>query len=300
MAYRVIKGKVAIDGKSPDGDTIAFRIDNPTEWIWPKTQDGRFPKFNMQYQTSIRFEAIDALELHYGISNVYPGVTVHQPLTFAKRARDRLLELFGFDMTNVIERDDFTLVDPMKQEKPAILAYNGIDPFGRIIGFVFSEDIGLEVSDREPMVELHPEHIEKSVNAKLLAEGLVYPTYYGGLYPELRKFLNEITDVAIVNKIGLWSEHSNEFVFSRQPNISDIESKVMMPKLFRRLSEHIAKNGVISNFRDALREGKDLTVDLNEVRLTDFSSFVRTQKINQNDYKLWLSHSPSRLVFVGG
>jgi len=33
MAYRVIKGKVAIDGKSPDGDTIAFRIDNRTEWI---------------------------------------------------------------------------------------------------------------------------------------------------------------------------------------------------------------------------------------------------------------------------
>ncbi len=73
-----------------------------------------------------------------------------------------------------------------------------------------------------------------------------------------------------------------------------------MPKLFRRLSEHLAKNGAISNFRNALREAKDLTVDLKEVRLTDFSSFVRTEKLGEDEYRLWLSHKPGELVFLGG
>lgn len=300
MSYRIIKGTVVIDGKSPDGDTVSFSIGNQADWVWPKTQDGRFPRLNERYQTSIRFEAIDALELHYQISNVYPGLNVHQPLTHARRARDRLLELLEFDMNGVIEKEDLSLSDPAKQEKAAILAYNGIDPYGRIIGFVFHEDIGLEVDDKHPTIQLRPEHIDKSLNAILLSEGLVYPAFYGGLYPELRDRLKVIASEAMEQEIGIWGEHSCEFVFSRQPSISDIETKVMMPKLFRRLSEHLAKNGAISNFRNALREANDLTVDLKEVRLTDFSSFVRTEKLGEDEYRLWLSHKPGEMVFLGG
>ncbi|MCG8054917.1 MAG: hypothetical protein JAY94_04465 [Candidatus Thiodiazotropha endolucinida] len=300
MSYRIVKGTVSIDGKSPDGDTLSFHIDNHDEWIWPKTKNGRFPRFNSKYQTNIRFEAIDALELHFTIQNVYPEIIVKQPLGLAKKARDRLIELCGFDMTNVLEDDEFSLQDPDNQRMPVTLAYNGIDPFGRIIGFVFTDEMGFEVSERIPIIRLSPEEVSQSVNATLLREGLVYPTYYGSLYPELRNKLTDIAQEAKQEPKGLWVENQSEFVFDRKPNLSDLEGLVMLPKLFRRLSTHIAKNGAVSNFRKALYESNDKVVDVRDVRLTNFSSFVRSKKIDSNTYKLWLSHDPEELVFVGG
>ncbi|MCI5140391.1 MAG: hypothetical protein D3909_01345 [Candidatus Electrothrix sp. ATG1] len=299
MPYRIVKGTVSIDGKSPDGDTLAFHINNHEEWIWPRTKDGRFPKFNSKYQTNIRFEGIDALELHFTIQNVYPEVTVKQPLELAKQARNRLLNLCGFDLNNIIENDEFNINDPDNQQKEVTLAYNGIDQFGRIIGFVFTKEMGFEVSDKKPTIQLYPEHITESVNAQLLKEGLVYPTYYGGLYPTLRETLTSIANEAKQQSIGIWKNNKTEFIFPRKPALSSIEELVMLPKLFRRLATHLAKNGAISNFRNALRDSNDLTVDTRDVRLTDFSSFVRTKKINGNEYKLWLSHNPEELVFVG-
>ncbi len=300
MAYRIVKGTVSIDGKSPDGDTISFQIDNPEEWIWPRTRDGRFPKFNAKYQANIRFEAIDALELHFTVQNVYPQLTVKQPIDLAKQARDRLLDLFGFDRTIITESDNFRISDPQQQKQPVTLAYNGIDPFGRLIGFVFTEDLAFDISDKKPTVWLTPSHVTKSVNARLLREGLVYPTYYGGLYPALRTALSALSKEARSQSLGVWKNHKNEYIFERKPDLDEIESLIMMPKLFRRLSTHLGRNGSISNFRNFLRGAKDMTVDTREVRLADFSSFVRTKKLDNGKYKLWMSHAPEELVFVGG
>lgn len=300
MSYRVVKGTVSIEGKSPDGDTLAFHIDNHDEWIWPRTKNGRFPKFNAKYQTNIRFEAIDALELHFKIQNVYPEVVVKQPIGLAKKARNRLLELCGFDIKNIFESEEFSLSDSDNQQMPVTLAYNGIDPFGRIIGFVFTKDMGFEVSDRRPTIRLSSEDVAQSVNAILLEEGLAYPTYYSGLYPELRNALTNIARKAKQEPLGIWKQNQTEFLFARKPELSQLEELVMMPKLFRRLSTHIAKNGAISNFRYALSKSNDRVVDVRDVRLTNFSSFVRIYKIHNDTYKLWLSHDPEELVFLEG
>jgi endonuclease YncB( thermonuclease family) len=300
MPYRILKGTVSIDGKSPDGDTLAFHVKDAEDWIWPKTQDGRFPRFNVKYQANIRFEAIDALELHYTVNNIYPMITVKQPLGLAKQARDRLLELCGFDLSRVTENDQFRITDPDDQHKEVTLAYNGIDPYGRIIGFVFTEEMPFHVDDAHPTVYLYPEHVAKSVNAQLLKEGLVYPTYYGDLYPSLRDAFTDITHQARQQSIGIWKDNAAEFVLPRKPALAEIENIVMMPKLFRRLTTHIAKNGAISNFRNALSESDDVTVDTRDVRLSNFSSFVRTEKLDGGNYKVWLSHDPEELVFLKG
>jgi len=300
MPYRIVKGTVSIDGKSPDGDTIAFKIDNPEEWIWPKSQNGRFPRFNAKYQANIRFEAIDALELHFTVQNVYPQIKVSQPIGLAKQARDRLLDILGFDRTIITESANFRISDPQQQKRPITLAYNGIDPFGRLIGFVFTEGVEFDVSDKQPTVLLMPNDVVKSVNAKLLREGLVYPTFYGGLYPTLRSALGRLSTQARTQSLGVWESHKNEFIFERKPNMDEIESVVMLPKLFRRLTTHLGRNGAISNFRNFLRQKNDLTVDAREVRLSNFSSFVRTTKLDSGKYKLWMSHTPEELIFVGG
>jgi hypothetical protein len=75
-------------GPEPDGETINFL---------PDTDDlvRGLPRFNQvgpdrrhlgTYST--RFEGIDALETHFE--------NQHQELTFARRARDRMLEILGF------------------------------------------------------------------------------------------------------------------------------------------------------------------------------------------------------------
>ncbi|MCG8613776.1 MAG: thermonuclease family protein [Pseudomonadales bacterium] len=301
MAYRIIKGTVSIDGKEPDGDTLSFKISDQNDWLWPGAQDGRFPRFNAKYQANIRFEAIDALEIHYRIQDVYSQPNVKQPLELAVKARDRLLTLCGFDLSNISETGGFRIVDPDQQEMPVTLAYNGIDPFGRIIGFVFTDDLHFEVNDRNPTVNLYPEHIERSINAKLLREGLVYPTYYGGLYPSLREYLTTLVKDARREQLGIWQYHQSEIVLPLKPTLLDIETIVMMPKLFRRLVTHIAKNGSTKQFRNSLRQSKDMVVDTREVRLSNFSSFVRYgYGVVEDQIRIWMTHQPEELVFVGG
>jgi len=299
MSYRIARGFLIIDNKSPDGDTIAFAMDEAHrgEWVWPDEDTGRFPRFNKQFQTSIRFEAIDALELHYGITGVYPVVNVHQPLDLAREARDRMLRICGFDLTRVTETGNLVLKDPDKQKMPATIAYREIDPYGRVVAFVFVEDMEFKVDDNHPTVFLTPAQMERSINIQLLKEGLVYPTFYGGLYPELREPLVKFTKQARKNKLGLWKRNLMTFKSSRKPELSEVENIVIMPKIFRRLSTHIARNGALSNFKGYLGEIKDLTVDTRQVRLTGLQSFIEVDKSGSDQYTLKLLRNPEELIF---
>jgi endonuclease YncB( thermonuclease family) len=299
MSYRIAKGFLTIDNKSPDGDTITFSMgeEHRGEWIWPYEQTGRFPKFNKQFQANIRFEAIDALELHYQITGVYPGVKVRQPLDLARQARDRMLGLCGFDLTRVTETANLTLKDPDQQKKPATIAYREIDPYGRLVAFVFAEEMDFQVDDSHPTVFLQPEQMERSVNAQLLREGLVYPTFYGSLYPELRKPLAKIAQQARGDKIGIWKRDVMTFTSSRKPDLSEIEEIVILPKIFRRLSVHIARNGALSNFKGYLAETSDVTVDTRLIRLTGLQSFVSVKDEGSGKYSMKLLRHPEELIF---
>jgi endonuclease YncB( thermonuclease family) len=299
MPYRIAQGFVTIENKSPDGDTISFELDeqNRGEWIWPNELTGRFPKFNKQYQTSIRFEAIDALELHYQIPDIYPGINAHQPLDLARQARDRMLKICGFDLSRVTEAKDLSLRDPDKQRKPATIAYMEIDPYGRVVAFVWVKDMGFKVDDSHPTVFLEPKQVEESVNAQLLREGLVYPTFYGTLYPELRDPCASIARKARTDKLGVWAKDAMSFQSSRKPQLSEVENLVILPKIFRRLSTHIARNGALSNFKESLAEANDVTVDSRQIRLTGLQSFVTVDGKPAGQYTMKLLRNPEELIF---
>jgi endonuclease YncB( thermonuclease family) len=298
MPYRILKGTVSVEGKKPDGDTISFSISDNSRWIWPKNKNGRFPEFNNKYEANVRLEAIDALELHYTDILRLPQLTLSQPKELALSARDRFLGLMGFDITYFEESQDHKLSDKANQRKPVNLAYNAIDQFGRIVGFIFPDNV--ELGDK-PEVNLTPDVIRKSINAKLLEEGYVYPTFYGALYPALRQVFADIAAKARHEKRGIWQHHQDVFEFERQPSVHILEELVMMPKLFRRLATHLGRNGAISNFRGFLQESKDLVVDTRDVRLADFSSFIRcTEMEGGAKFQLRLTHLPEELVFANG
>jgi len=235
--------------------------------------------------------------LHYEIPDVYPGINAHQPLDLARQARDRMLQICGFDLSHVTEAKDLSLRDPDKQRKPATIAYTEIDPYGRVVAFVFVKDMGFQVDDTHPTVFLDPKQIEASVNLQLLQEGLVYPTFYGTLYPELRASCVSIAQQARAGRVGVWGKDITSFQSARKPHLSEVDDLVILPKIFRRLSTHIARNGALSNFKAYLAEVNDVTVDTRQIRLTGLQAFVTVEENSPGQYRMNLLRNPEELIF---
>src|SRR5262249_12344319 len=138
---------------------------------------GKPPDINAR-GISVRLEAIDALETHFE--------DTHQELAGADRARDELLARLGF--TDVVYYPDLpNNVESAGQDSVrGHLLTNGIDANGRIIGFVFA---GEHDAPDGTAVFLDDALVDTSINAGLLADGLVYPAFYSTLPASLRDHL---------------------------------------------------------------------------------------------------------------
>jgi len=238
MPYTLLGGNFVIrypdlprQGPEPDGDTIKFLPDTPVSVEALPRRSGRPPDINAR-GISVRLEAIDALETHFQES--------HQELAGANAARDELLRLLGF--TNVVFFDDL----PNKvqsADQDALRGYvlsNGIDGNGRLIAFVYPGDHpgpdGTAVFVDEALVD-------QSMNALLLAAGLVYPAFYATLPADLRTHLAAVSEAARAAQpaVGLWPRSTAD------PNgpatvadLAALEGLVVWPKLFRRLVPYLA------------------------------------------------------------
>src|SRR5687768_2374525 len=94
MPYTLLAGEFVIrypdlprQGPEPDGDTLKFAPDTPALVEALPRISGRPPDINAR-GISVRLEAIDALETHFG--------ETHQELAGANAARDELLRQLGF------------------------------------------------------------------------------------------------------------------------------------------------------------------------------------------------------------
>jgi len=140
---------------------------------------------------SVRLEAIDALETHFGES--------HQELAGANAARDELLHLLGFtnveffaDLPNNVQSADQDSV------RGHVLS-NGIDGNGRLIAFVYpGEHPGPDGS----MVFVDNALVDQSANAALLAAGHAYPAFYATLPATLRRHLADASRAAQSSRNG--------------------------------------------------------------------------------------------------
>ena len=292
MPYLIVRGTFHIVGKSPDGDTVAFRPLNKENWL--KLTGKRVPRMNGQDHVSIRFEAIDALETHYRGKRWLPEY--HQPPEFANKARDFMLASIGIDPEQVIWSGNRVRSAP--DETEGYIATNGVDPFNRVIAFVFA---GLPpTADGDENFILRPEHVKESVNYKLVHEGLVYPTFYAALYPSLRQ---TITEACIDAKTsdggkGLWKfDASTNGVSIPDPtDLTPITTDtIIFPKLFRRLVTHLSQNGGVRNFKGFLYDQNDLTVSIDNCEMANFGRFV---KVDKERASVKLNITPEQFLFV--
>jgi hypothetical protein len=238
MPYKLIEGEVRLFyrstrlvvfyrstrlvGSRPDGDSAWFKPDNPNllSDIGHRSAD-----FNKGGFAQLRFEGIDALELHY------PGGD-HQLAAPTVAARDFLLEEIGFAPGEVAARD-FLLEEigfapgdieyapnddipaTVRSSKPvanrAHILTRAIDPFGRPVAFVFA---GPAPERSGADLFLDPNRLDTSLNAALMREGHVYPGFYsarevngervGGLPGDLREHLTGLANNAINPPKGVW------------------------------------------------------------------------------------------------
>lgn len=255
MNYKLIEGtfhivseKCSGSGPEPDGDTIKFLPTQPllVESLY-RENSGSCPGYNTSGQINIRFEGIDALETHFEYK--------HQDLKWAKAARDRMLELAGY--TNVVycPQNDYRIKSADKDGIPGHILTNGMDGHGRIVAFVYagkaSEPDGSDITMTDAL-------LNKSINTKLLEEGLVYPAFYKSLPELLRTILAGKALSAQNNDKGLWPEAS--CLDGRAAVITDLaelQKLVIWPKLFRRLVSYFSSGySGLGNFSEWITEKK--------------------------------------------
>jgi hypothetical protein len=163
MPYTLLRGSFVIrypdlprQGPEPDGDTIKFLPDTPALVETLPRRSGRPPDLNAR-GISVRLEALDALETHFG--------ETHQELAGANAARDELLRLLGF--TNVTFFQDLpNKVQSANQDalRGHVLS-NGIDGNGRLIAFVYP---GEHAGPDGMTVFVDAVLVDQSLNAQLL------------------------------------------------------------------------------------------------------------------------------------
>ncbi|HEY7277549.1 MAG TPA: hypothetical protein VH594_16380 [Trebonia sp.] len=229
MSLYLIKGQYRIVHSEPDGDSVHFIPGNPDAF----TSLHLNARLGAGGAAQLRLDAIDALETHYTPS-AHGAKTMHQPLELAHAAGSRLLELLGF--TDVVRKGE-TVTSATPDACPGYILTRFADKYGRPVSLAFAGDTDhADLSSVFTGTDL----LHASVNYQLLAEGLVYPTFYSQLYPDLRADLTAAAGDAKAAKSGVWASDATTSGATITALADLTDQLVIMPKLFRRLAEYFA------------------------------------------------------------
>src|SRR3954470_21576244 len=185
MPMLVIAGTTAIVHSEPDGDSVHFTAADASQWDLLR---GTPVQRNAGGVAQLRLDAIDALETHYTAPS--GGGRLHQPLALAHDAAARLLELLDF---SEVVRSDETVTSSTPDAVSGYLLTRTADKYGRCVSMIGAGD---PPGPSGSQLHVTVEHLRQTCNHRLLAEGLVYPTYYSLLYAELRQELTAVATAA--------------------------------------------------------------------------------------------------------
>jgi Staphylococcal nuclease homologue len=231
MPFVLIKGTFHVEGYSPDGDSVRLMADNREHWA---KLSGRTAELNAKDHAQLRFEAIDTLETHY--------LNMHQPLKLATGALERLLE--GLNITDVEWNDTTTTVTAANDGTEGYILSREVEENGRPVAFVYA---GTPPEEDCSEIFLDADRMSESLNQRVLEEGFAYPTYYKGLFHDLREALSETVRHARQAKRGVWPEDRTNAGFEVEGLGSITDEHVILPKLFRRLAEYLEAGGSVAS-----------------------------------------------------
>jgi endonuclease YncB( thermonuclease family) len=277
MAFFLIKGTFHVKGYSPDGDSIRFRARNPDNW---KKLSGPAAELNARGHAQLRVEGVDALETHYQ--------GYHQPMKLARAACRYLLSYLGID--EVVWDESQSRVIKAQDETEGYILARSTEANRRPVAFVFAG--GIEHRDGSEVI-LDESILKRSLNYGLIARGLAYPTYYNGLFSDLRLPLTRAMASARSEGRGIWPcdlTTKGFFVPSLEPLTENV---VILPKLFRRLVDYMGDGGMMYGFRAHLQARCEPLVRVSQVHFTRLDAVVDVK-----GDRVRLIESPENLIFL--
>ncbi|MEU3782870.1 thermonuclease family protein [Streptomyces sp900129855] len=286
MTMLLIQGSFHALHAQPDGDSLHFTPDDPTEW---GLLHGTHPvQHNHLGSNQLRLDAIDALETHYGTAP-----RVHQPLEFAHAASAELLKWLGFKK---VQRDpDETVTAATPDEVPGFILTRGADLYGRCIALVGK---GKAPKASGSWINVDVALLRKTANHHLLATGLAYPTYYRNLFPDLRNELTDVAHKAQKGGKGLWPQDVTTKGAKVNGMTSITDQVVILPKLFRRLVDYLRLGDPsLTGFPAFLAQKQDRFFILSTGHATIGLDYV--VKIT-NGHTVRMTHPAEDLVFDEG
>jgi endonuclease YncB( thermonuclease family) len=223
---RVLKGKLTVVGKSPDGDSIRFIPARPA-LLDDLYRGDRVRASRVDGSVQLRLEGVDSPETHYG-GDAQPH---------GEPARDWLLEQVGF--TDVVFDQNSTVQSADPATRPATILSKGVDPNGRPIAYLLAGDDGDDLRDGT-WSELETALLDRTLNARSLAEGLSYLTLYTSTPAPHRTRLRRIAGQAREAGKGVWAvDETAMFKLADQTSISPPNGALILPKLFRRCTDYL-------------------------------------------------------------
>ena len=252
MPFVLVQGTFRILNKSPDGDSLKFKAKKKSNWNKLGGRKVRLTKTKNEAQ--LRFEAIDALETHYRVGSAGNSLNLHQPSTLADAATDEMLKLAGFKSVQWGPTRG-RVVGVAKDGLEGYILAREAERFGRPVAFVY----GGKASEADgSQVFLDAARLRQSINFKLLKAGLAYPTYYEGLFADLRAAMTAAAQDARNAKRGIWDKDKTTAGFKVTGLESITKDNVILPKLFRRLAAYIHEVGKpLSQFTDHLADNPE-------------------------------------------
>jgi endonuclease YncB( thermonuclease family) len=255
--FLAIAGNFIIKGKEPDGDSVRFVPDDPQRLSQLKNHNRIVPS-KVDGSVQLRFEGIDAPELHYG------GQA--QPL--GKEARDELLSWMGFTKIQY-KQSPPTMVDSSTPAQiPGVILSQQAEVNGRPVSYVLLEADAAGLRDGR-WTNVTDAVLDKTLNLRLIDQGLAYYTVYTSTPAAHRARLRRVALAARQAGRGVWPlDFTAEFVLKDQASISAPGGELILPKLFRRCTDYL----------------KDVTTKGFQGNLTDWIKAVSaTGSRNEND-----------------
>lgn len=126
-------------------------------------------------------------------------------------------------------------------------------------------------------VFLDVDTLRKSANYRSLERGFAYPTYYKGLFPNLREAMTEAVVRARDEGLGVWAEDRTNAGFRVEGLGSLAEEHVILPKLFRRLVEYLQAGGSVAGFDEFLEKRAEGVIVIPGVHATHLDTVVEVE-----------------------
>lgn len=279
MPFSLIKGTFHVVGYSPDGDSIRFQAVDKANWA---KLEGPPAKLNGRDHAQLRLEAIDTLETHFR--------NTHQPLELALAALNALMDDLGIE--NLMWNASHTMVTSASDAVEGYILSRQVERNNRPVAFAFA---GEAPEADGASVELLPERLRQSVNYQQVASGMAYPTYYTGLFSDLRAEFTAAAQNARQAGLGVWQRDATTTGFEVH-GIQTIEADVViLPKLFRRLAEYLEGGGVsMDGFRDFLKAKNEPVIIIPAAHATHFDNIIKV-----NGQGLRMTVPPEDVMFDG-